>query len=197
MKVSIVTSVLNGARFLPRCIDSVYSQTYSCEHVIVDGGSTDGSQDVVRRGGLSHVHLINAPGAGISEAFNLGIQASSGDIIAILNADDWLEKDAVARSVHALNYHPDAGFTYGSIVLHTRELEIIVYPKCISDNLNLQANRQMLFYHISSFVRRCVYTEHGLYDLSYKVAMDYDFYARIISRGVKGVYLPGIIAHAT
>jgi glycosyltransferase involved in cell wall biosynthesis len=193
MKVSIVTSVLNCAKYLPRCLESVASQKYPCEHLIVDGGSTDGSQNIARQAGLL---VIEAPGSNISEAFNIGIQNSTGKIIGILNADDWLEHDAVERSVIALQENPQAGFTYGSIVLHYPTHSIAVHPRVTVEDLAPYATKQMLFYHISSFVRRSVYTEYGFYDPKFKVAMDYYFYARITTKGVRGVYVEGIIAHA-
>ncbi len=193
MKVSIVTSVLNGAKYLPRCVESVASQTYPCEHVIVDGGSTDGSQNIARQAGLL---VIEALGSNISEAFNIGIQNSSGEIIGILNADDWLERDAVERSVTALQKSRQTGFTYGSIILHYPMHWITVHPRVTVDDLAPYATKQMLFYHISSFVRRSVYVEHGLFEPKFKVAMDYDFYARITTKGVRGVYVEGVIAHA-
>jgi glycosyltransferase involved in cell wall biosynthesis len=193
MKVSIVTSVLNGAKHLPRCMESVASQTYPCEHVIVDGGSTDGSQNIVRQAGSL---VIEASGSNISEAFNIGIQNSSGEIIGILNADDWLERDAVERSITALQKSPQAGFTYGNTVLHYLTHSITVHPRVTVEDLAPYATKQMLFYHISSFVRRSVYAEYGLFDQKFKVAMDYDFYARITTKGVRGVYVEGVIAHA-
>jgi glycosyltransferase involved in cell wall biosynthesis len=193
MKVSIVTSVLNGAKYLPRCMESVACQTYPCEHVIVDGGSTDGSQNIARQAGSL---VIEASGSNISEAFNVGIQNSNGEVIAILNADDWLERDAVERSIMALQENPQAGFTYGSIVLHYPTRSITVHPRVTVENLAPYATKQMLFFHISSFVRRSVYAEYGLFDPKFKVAMDYDFYARITTKGVRGVYVEGVIAHA-
>ncbi len=194
MNVSIVTSVLNGAKFLPACIESVATQTIACEHILVDGGSSDGSQDVARARGLKVIH---APASNISEAFNIGIQNCSGDVIAILNADDWLEPDAAEKSLRALQTRPQCGFSFGSIVLHFERYSLVVHPRAIAENLAQQAIRQIPFAHISSFVRRSVYAEHGMYDAQFKVAMDYDFYARITTRGVTGVYVDGILAHAT
>jgi glycosyltransferase len=193
MQVTIVTSVLNGAKTLRRCIDSVASQTYLCEHIIVDGGSTDGSQSLAREFGL---RVIDAPDSGISEAFNIGIQNSSGEVIAILNADDWLELDAAERSVYALQSQPQAGFTYGCVLLHFEDHTIFVRPRIIAEDLASYATKQLPFSHISSFVRRSVYDEHGTYDTRFMVAMDYDFYARITTRGVRGVYVDGVLAHA-
>lgn len=196
MRVSIVTSVLNGVKTLPQCLASVASQTYPCEHVVVDGGSTDGTQEIVRHSGYPNTFLIPAPGTDISEAFNIGIQCSTGEIIAILNADDWYERDAVERSVMALDQEPTVGFTYASVLVHMDRYLLVAHPKITSGDLMSEATRQMMFYHITSFVRRSVYEQHGMFDSRYKATMDFDFYARIITRGVKGVYVPGILGHA-
>lgn len=194
MHVTIITSVLNGAKTLQRCIDSVASQTYLCEHIIVDGGSTDGSQTVARKAGLT---VVDAHGSGISEAFNIGIQNSNGDVIEILNADDWLERNATERSVSKLRSRPDAGFTFGSVLLHFENYKLIVHPRVTVENLAPYAMKQMIFPHISSFVKRSIYEDYGMYDNRLKVAMDFDFYARISSKGIKGVYVDGVVANAT
>jgi len=162
---------------------------------VVDGGSTDGSQAIVRTLGATNLRLMEAPGTSISEAFNIGITACSGDIIGILNADDWYEIDAVERSVAALDRNPSAGFTYGEVIVHGDRYLLHYRPKVQSGDLQAAAVKQMMFNHISSFVRRSVYLEHGMYNARYRVAMDFDFYARIITRGVKGVYVPGVLGH--
>jgi len=194
-QVTVVTSVLNGAKTLPRCLASVAQQTDPCEHIVVDGGSTDGTLEVVRSFGAPHLRLVEAPGAGISRAFNLGIQQATGDFIGILNADDWYEPDAMERSVAGLAQNPQAGFSYGAVVVHERDYRVLAQPLAESRLYTRDALVQIPFNHISSMVRRSVYEEYGLFDERYQVAMDFDFYCRILTRGVKGVFIPGIIGH--
>jgi len=194
-QVTIVTSVLNGAKTLSRCLESVAHQTYPCEHIVVDGGSTDGTLEMVRSFGAPHLRLVEAPGAGISRAFNLGIQQATGDFIGILNADDWYEPDAMERSVAGLARNPQAGFSYGAVVVHERDYRVLAQPLAERRLCTRDALVQMPFPHISSLVRHSVYQEHGLFDEAYQVAMDLDFYSRILTRGVKGVFIPGIIGH--
>ena len=196
-QVTIVTSVLNGAKTLSRCLESVAHQTYPCEHIVVDGGSTDGTLEVVHSFGAPHLRLVEAPGAGISRAFNLGIQQATGDFVGILNADDWYEPDAMERSIAGLARNPQAGFSYGTVVVHERDYRVLAQPLAESRLYTRDALIQTPFNHISSMVRRSVYEEHGLFDERYRVAMDFDFYCRILTRGVKGVFIPGIIGHVT
>ncbi len=190
--VSVVTSVLNGARTVRQCLESVANQTTPCEHIVVDGGSTDGTAALVRS--FRNAILIDAPGTGISEAFNVGITRASGELLGILNADDWYETDAVAKTVQALQACPEAGFSYGNVIVHWGERQILAQP-VPPDRLRAACTRLLPFAHISSFVKREVYREHGLYDVGYRVAMDFDFYARIISGGVLGARVDGVIGH--
>jgi glycosyltransferase involved in cell wall biosynthesis len=192
--VTIVTSVLNGAKTFRRCMESVADQTYPCEHIIADAGSTDGTQEIAQSFSSANVKLIDASGTGISEAFNIGIQHASGSLIGILNADDWYERDAVARSVEAMYNHPRAGFSYGSVIIHNENRRILARPVA-SEKLRDVAVKYMPFCHISSFVRRDIYQRYGMYDHRYRVAMDFDFYARIISQGVDGILVDGLLGN--
>ena len=101
--VSIVTVVHNRARTLPRAIDSVLAQEYpELEYIVVDGCSTDGTVDVIRRY-EHHIDVwISEPDRGISEAFNKGVALARGQIIGLLNSDDWYEAGAVSAAVRAL-----------------------------------------------------------------------------------------------
>lgn len=195
MNVSIVTSVLNGEKHISRCIESVKAQTIKCEHVVVDGGSDDDSVAIAREAGVPVV--VEATGSSISEALNIGIRNSGGDVIAILNSDDWFEPHTVETSLQALKSFPSAGFTYGNVILHFLDHEVIVRPRAVGVRLAHYATRQTPFPHISSFVRRDVYDRYGLYDAACAVAMDFEFYARIIAQGITGVYVDDILGHAS
>ncbi len=191
-QVSIVTSVLNGMKTLRHCMESVAAQTYPCEHIVVDGGSTDGSQEIVRSS--DSARLIEARGAGIARAFNIGIQQASGDLIGILNADDWLEADAIARSVQVLEQNPQAGFSYGAVLAHHPDYTVLMNPLPAEQFFD-QCVVQLPFPHISSLVRRSVYDQCGLYDETFRIAMDMDLYARLIRRGIPGARVSGILGH--
>ena len=114
--VSIVTPNFNYGRFLSETIRSVLDQRYPrIEHIVVDGGSTDDSLDVVRRFG-SDVRLIEAPGTGQTEAINLGLRASAGRIVGYLNSDDlFFDPDSVQAAVDVLLADASAWMVYGDL----------------------------------------------------------------------------------
>jgi glycosyltransferase involved in cell wall biosynthesis len=112
--VSIVTPSFNQAQFLEKTILSVLSQDYPrVEYIVVDGGSTDGSVDVIKRFGDQLAYWISEPDRGQSDALNKGFTRSSGAIMGWLNSDDLYAPGAVSSAVHALAHHPSAGLAYG------------------------------------------------------------------------------------
>src|SRR5262245_46093523 len=116
--VTIITVVLNRAATLGRAIESVLGQSYApIEHVVIDGGSTDGTLEVIRRYADGLAYWISEPDRGISDAFNKGLAAASGAFIGLLNADDWLEADQVGLAVAALE-RTGADFTFGDLICH-------------------------------------------------------------------------------
>jgi glycosyltransferase involved in cell wall biosynthesis len=89
MKVSIITVVYNGKNTIEDCLKSIYSQTYpEIEHIVVDGGSADGTVDIIKRNKKSISKWISEPDKGIYDALNKGIKMATGDIIGFLHADD-------------------------------------------------------------------------------------------------------------
>src|SRR5437867_1437077 len=111
--VSIVTPVLNGERFLPETLESVHGQDYPrLEHVVVDGGSTDGTLDLLRA--APGTVWVSGPDRGMYDAVGRGFDLARGEILAYQNADDrYLVPGAVSAAVHHLCEHPDVDVVYG------------------------------------------------------------------------------------
>ncbi len=117
-RVTIITAVRNRAATLARTIESVLAQTYpEVEHVVIDGASSDGTVEVIRRYADRLAHWQSEPDRGISDAFNKGLAAARGDCIGLLNADDWLEPDQIERAVAALE-RSGADFVFGDLLYH-------------------------------------------------------------------------------
>lgn len=189
-KISIVTLSLNQGRFIEQTIESVLSQDYpNIEYIIIDGGSTDGTVDIIKRYENRISFWISEPDDGISDAFNKGIRASRGEIVGILNAGDIYKPSAVSSAAEALFKGSDYDFTYGDIEFIDEEGNFLYLMKGEKDYLPKISYTMYSIIHPTVFVRKKVYDSCGLFDKSYRIAMDYEFLLRIIKSGKKGLYL--------
>lgn len=176
--VSIITPTLNSERYIRDNVKSVLSQTYSnIEHIIIDGGSTDKTINIVQEMDPKGI-IISEPDEGISDAFNKGIKLSKGDIIAILNSDDYYANGAVIeRVVNIFSNKPEVMITYGmvqAIAPETNEI-LVVYGEPFSIK---KMEMEIITPHPSIFARREVYERVGHFSLEYKICMDHDYFLR-------------------
>lgn len=171
--VSIVTIVRNGATTLGRAVQSVLSQEYpKIEYIVVDGGSTDGTLDVIRSQDDRIAVWVSETDAGISDAFNKGIAFAHGDIVGILNSDDWYDPGAISAVVHAL-VESSADIAYGKLQYWegNRRTYLVTSDASLLD-------RGMTVGHPTVFVRRACYERLGLFRLDFRQAMDYEWLLR-------------------
>lgn len=184
--VSVVTAVRNGRATLGRAIDSVLAQTYSpIEHVIIDGASLDGTVELLESYTHNLGYWVSEPDEGVYEAMNKGVAASRGDIIGVLNADDWYEPDAVSRAVEAIEVQ-GADYCYGAVRAHLDDKPVAVNRPVEGAKLATRALFEMPFCHISLFVRRRVYEQIGPFDTRYRIAADHDFVVRLVRGPFEG-----------
>jgi glycosyltransferase involved in cell wall biosynthesis len=189
IKVSIVTIVYNSAKTLEDTILSVLNQTYrNIEFIIVDGGSTDGSIDIIKRY-QERITWISEPDKGISDAFNKGIALSTGELIGIINADDWYERDAVQVVVES--FKSDYDVYCGNINLISETGNVSKTKKSRIAHLSLG----MHIMHPSVFVTKKVYDNIGLFNTNFKIAMDYDMLLRIREQKYKFKYIDKTVAN--
>lgn len=178
--VSIVTAVKNGAAVLPRAAQSVFAQDYSnIEYIIIDGGSNDGTVNVIRNMEDRIDLWVSEPDAGISDAFNKGIALARGQIIGILNSDDWYEPHAISTIVYALN---ESGADIACGKLQYWECDHRTYL-ITSDAGSLE--KAMTVGHPTVFVRREWYERLGLFRHDFRQAMDYEWLLRAKVNGVR------------
>lgn len=170
-KISIVTVVLNGAEHLEQCMQSVLGQDYpNLEYIVVDGGSSDGTLDVIRKYETRLARWISESDQGISDGFNKGIALCTGEIIGLVNADDWLEDNALSE-VGSMGESADV--IYGKL-RQWRE-DGSAYVLDARDDLLID---KMTLNHPATFVRKSVYDELGGFRLDYRIAMDFELLLR-------------------
>ena len=188
--VSIVTVVYNGEKHLEESIKSVINQTYdNVEYIIIDGGSTDGTVDIIKKYEDKIDYWVSEKDGGIYDAMNKGIVISHGKIIGIVNADDLIYPDTLAKVSQAFK-NDEVMFTYGQVDLADENSKIFDIAKSIGlQSLKYRLFRHMPFLHPTMFVKKSVYEKIGLYDTNYKLSADYDFILRIIENKMQGIRL--------
>lgn len=188
MKVSVITAVYNGEKYIEKTIQSVIGQTYpNIEYIIVDGLSTDNTLSIVQNYAHKITKIISEKDKGIADAFNKGIALATGEIIGLINADDWYEPNAVELVVKNIQ---DADITYGKMKMWNNEKPLYT----IDGNHQLLTN-EMTLNHPTVFVRKTIYEKYGAFQLKYKCAMDYDVLLRFYTENVRFKYIPQVIAN--
>lgn len=195
--VSLVTVVLNGGEALLRTFASVFAQSYQpIEYIVIDGGSTDGSVDLIKRHSEQIAYWVSEPDDGISDAFNKGIAAAKGDYIGLLNADDWLSPDQIEEAVRALQTS-DAGFAFGDLLYHAPDGQTLHLIQGAPSYGSKIKSLMPALNHPTMLVKRRVFEKVGGFDRRYRVAMDYDWVLRAHLAGHRGIHSKKIIGHMT
>ncbi|MCK5505865.1 MAG: glycosyltransferase [Thermodesulfovibrionia bacterium] len=188
--VSIITPSYNSGKYLEATIRDILDQDYSnIEYIVIDGGSTDESISIIKQYEKNITYWVSEPDEGISDAFNKGIKVSKGEIIGIHNAGDGYPDGAIEIAVKSLFENPDYDFVYGDMVYTDsagKPEHVMKGERNYLDKIN---STLPTLNHPTVFVRRNVYETCGLFDTSYKIAMDYEFFLRITHAGKKGRYI--------
>ncbi|MEM9785077.1 MAG: glycosyltransferase family 2 protein [Pseudomonadota bacterium] len=196
MKISVVTAVMNGRATLPRMLESLREQTYDpVEHVVQDGGSTDGTLDYLDVAGHPNMTLVSTADAGIYDAINNGIRRAAGDVIGLLHADDHLASTQVLSAVADAMRNPDIDGVYGDLQYVSREDETrVIRHWRAGPYAKAKLKRGWMPPHPTLYLRRGVFDQAGLYDTSYRIAGDYDGMLRFLTSGqVRLAYIPQVM----
>ena len=181
-KISIITITYNSRRFLEETVNSVLSQNFpDFEYIIVDGGSTDGTLDIVRKYAEkdARVRWVSEPDNGIADAMNKGVMLATGNIVAHLHSDDTYLPGALRQVADAFVRHPDARWLTGCL-RHVNERDELLYDTRLKDDYSLESLlRRNLISHPATFIRHEVFAEVGGFDTALRYAMDYDLWLRI------------------
>jgi len=190
--ISIVTVVFNGAATIRSCIGSVRAQSVSAEHIVVDGGSTDGTLEVINGSQSAVASVIPGPDRGIYDAMNKGILAATGNVVGILNADDFYAHEEVLAKVGEVFSDEAVDSCYGDLVYVDASDTSRVFRSWRAGSYDVSRfYRGWMPPHPTFFVRRAVYEKHGLFNLSLGSSADYELMLRFLLRHrITTRYLP-------
>ncbi len=188
--VSVVTVVFNGAKHIEETIQSVASQTYrNIEHIVIDGGSTDGTVDIIRRHDATLSYWMSETDAGVYDAMNKGVAlvTDPDSYILFANADDRLYSTQAIERVISASGGED--LVYGRMVLADEQVSSIVGKRVELEDLALQT-----LCHPATFVRRRIFDSVGKFDTSYTIAADYDHIVRCFAAPVSTRFVDVIVS---
>ena len=196
MKISVITATWNSASTLRDTLESVLKQTYpDVEHIVVDGGSTDGTMELVKEYEPRYngrLRYASEPDKGIYDAMNRGIRMATGEVVGILNSDDFYTSDRVLERVAEVMEREKVDAVYGDVhYVNDGRLE-----KCVRYYSSKPFRRGWMRLgfmpaHPSFYCRREVYMKYGGFDISYRVAADFENLLRLIFvNKIKTAYIP-------
>jgi glycosyltransferase involved in cell wall biosynthesis len=197
MKISIITATYNSAKTVRDTLSSIATQQYKdVEHIIIDGISTDGTLNIVRE--FPHVlesNIYSGKDDGIYDAMNKGIEKATGEVIGILNSDDFYNSDLVLTKVAAAFADPSVDVVYGDLQ-YVKQDDVTV----ITRTWKAGVFHKRKFYfgwmppHPTFFVRRRMYEKAFLFDKSFRSAADYELMLRMMMKyNAKAEYIPNVL----
>jgi glycosyltransferase len=190
--VSIITPVLNSADTIGQCMESIINQSYkNIEYIIIDGGSTDGTLDIIEQKRDRISHFKSEPDNGIYEAMNKGVRASTGYVVGILSADDCYADGSVIRSaVDTILKGYDSCYGDLQYVKRGNTEKVVRYWKS-SEFSRDRFKRGWVPPHPTFFARKEIYDKYGLFNASLKISADYELMLRFLYRyRVSTAYIP-------
>jgi glycosyltransferase involved in cell wall biosynthesis len=196
LKVSIITAVFNGVHTVEDCIASVKNQiNVDKEHIVIDGGSLDGTVNVIKKLETNLTSWVSEPDNGIYEAMNKGIALATGDIVGILNADDFYVNNLVlARITEEFQKKSVEALFADLVYVRPDNLNRIVR---LYSGANFSLNKLNYGWmppHPTFFVKREVYEKFGVFKTDYKIAADYELVTRFLAKHkIQFSYLPEVI----
>lgn len=180
-KVTIIVAVYNGAKTLQQCIDSIASQSYSNkELIILDGGSTDGTLEILKANQDKLTIWVTEPDEGIYDAWNKGVKQAHGDWICFIGADDYFWDSMVLERVvrQLYNIPSDILFAYGSVSVVNHYGDQLYKLGEPWELLSKRIKKIMCIPQPGSMHRKAYFEKHGLFDTSFRIAGDYELLLR-------------------
>jgi glycosyltransferase len=193
LKVTIVTAVYNRAKTIGQAIDSVAMQDHpNVEHVVIDGASTDGTLQEIRKRAHSGMRLISEPDSGIYDALNKGVAAATGEVIGVMHSDDFFVHQNVLANVARSFTESGAESVYGDLEYVSETDPDRVIRRWVAGSYTpAKLAWGWMPPHPTLFVKRKVFDLFGAYDTSYRISADYEAILRWFGTGgIRAAYLP-------
>ena len=193
MKVSIITVCLNMAETIEETIRSVLSQDHDdVEYIVIDGGSTDGTLDIIDRYKDQIDIFVTEPDKGLYDAMNKGLRKATGDVVGILNADDiFITNSGISNMLNHMS--DDVDLVWGDVV-YVDDQGSVVRRWRSSPYDKRSFYRGWMPPHPTMFVRRSLYERYGYLQSDMKIAADYELSLRLLEKNhCNGLYVPGTI----
>ena len=194
-KISIITATFNSADTLATCLMSVRNQNIEAEHILIDGDSKDRTMDIIESNRDSLAVVISEPDQGIYDAMNKGLKLASGDVIGILNSDDYYASDDVFKKISDVFKDPSINACYGDLIYFDAKNPKRILRFWKSGDFS----PQKMYWgwmppHPTFFVRRSVYEKYGLFNLELGTAADYEIMLRFLLKNqIKVKYIPDVL----
>lgn len=193
MLVSIITVCFNNRKFIPVAIESVLNQTYSdIEYIVIDGGSTDGTVDIIKSYGNRITKFISEPDRGIYDAMNKGLKLASGSIVGLLNSDDLYIDNHVISTVVEKFKQSSCDVLYGDLYyVNADNPERIIRKWHTGYYVPDSFKKGWHPPHPTFYVSKHIYDKYGYFDLEFKLAADFELMLRFLEKHhVKSFYIP-------
>jgi glycosyltransferase involved in cell wall biosynthesis len=196
MKISIITAVLNGRTTIGDTVRSVLNQTYkNFEHIIIDGGSTDETVEVIKRYTDGTAKIISEPDQGIYDALNKGLRISSGDVVGILNGDDLYAHDRVLDLVADVFENRRVDSCYGDLqYIDRKDTNKVIRHWKSSEYRHGKFRCGWMPPHPTFFVKRGIYEKFGYFNTNFRIAADYELMLRFLEGNrITTHYIPHVL----
>lgn len=196
LKISIITATYNSGKTLRDTIESVLNQTYcDFEHLIIDGGSKDNTLEIIKEYEPKYngrLRWISEPDRGLYDAMNKGIGMASGDVVGILNSDDFFTSNKILEILTSALEQSGADAVYGDIhFVNDDNLDRCVRYYSSKGFRRWKMRMGWMPAHPSFYCRRSVYEKYGTFDIDFKIGADFENLLRLIFvNRIKAVYVP-------
>lgn len=195
-KITVITVVYNNKETIVDALESVFSQSYkNVEHIVIDGGSTDGTVEAIRAFEDKIEKFVSEPDEGIYDALNKGIALATGDIVGFLNSDDVYAHDRVLEKIVKAFQHEKADSVYGDLNYVKRDDISQVVRHWKSHTFSIKKLRHgWMPPHPTFYVKREIYEKYGGFDTGFEIAADYDSILRFLGlHHISTTYVPEVL----